>query len=379
MLQIPALPQLQYLQLEVKPQPSNLREQPLLLRQLGSVTELHLEGIAVQERDELPPQLQKLEAHDIISVEPLCSLTRLTELRVSHTTTPGPQLQRLGQSLRNLCSVDLTYDEYDHISSSAAGWLALPLKTLDIDMHYTAMDEIGRSTLACLAGATKLTGLFITNCELVATARWELAQVICKLTGLQSLVLVELQFSATQEEEEAAAAAAAAVEATAEPAVVAAAGQPAMPDVVGWSAILHAAAGLLQLHSLSIDVPLGAAAAAQLATQLQQLAIYGNSIEEENWEQDSPSELQLINVICSMPWLRALRLDYQPHLSDTAMHVIGLTQLTSLSLDGCSCITDAGLKHLTGLHQLKHLSLTGAAATTSAAHALLPCVSVSSR
>jgi hypothetical protein len=59
LLQIPAMPQLRRLKLALQPALVQLhREQTLQLGHLSGVIELHLDSIAVQERDELPPQLQ---------------------------------------------------------------------------------------------------------------------------------------------------------------------------------------------------------------------------------------------------------------------------------------------------------------------------------
>jgi hypothetical protein len=248
----------------------------------------------------------------------------------------------------------------------------------------------------------QLTGLHLFGCDLLDTARWELAQVLSKLTNLQSLDLLELRFAASEEREEEEAAveqqlaAAAAAEAASEPAMVPAAGQPAaaaaaepvvaaaghaaMPGVVGWPAILRAVAGLPQLRELSFDGPLNAATVTQLAaaTRLQDLGLYNEPTGSFEWEDDSPGELQLINLLCSVPWLRALRLSDQPHLSDAAMPVIGrlLTQLTSLYLGCCTRVSDAGLEYFTGLQQLQELHCFETGVTQAAAFALLPNVNV---
>jgi hypothetical protein len=410
LLRIPAMPQLLRLRLSVR-RPARLqqqREQALQLGHLSGVIELHLNSIAVQEGDELPPQLQKLVCWDVVSTEPVCSLRHLQELQVDSASTPAAQLQQLGQLMRSLSSVVLHYGSAQHAFSSAAGWPAQPLQALRIDVRGSGSYRMQHSMLACISRLRKLTALKLCGCELRQTAEWQLAAVIGQLTGLQTLGLLELQFDADseeeEEEEEAAAEvgqqqqqqqpaiAAAAVVGPVVPAAAqqaaagadagpgqAAAAPPAAPDLLGWPAILRAAARLPQLLQLSCDAPLDAAAVAQLvaATQLQGLCLI-NPVEEEHWRQDSPSEPLLVDLLCCLTGLRDLNLDDQPHLGDTAMPVIGrfLTQLTRLSIDNCR-VTDAGVAYLTGLRQLRELSVMGTPATPAAARAVLPDVQVS--
>jgi hypothetical protein len=449
LLRIPELPQLQYLRLRMPDSSMSTqrlrRQQPLLLGHLSGVSELDLESIAVQQQDQLPPQLQKLSSHDMFSAEPLCSLSQLTKLCIERVSTPAPQLQRLGEDVRSLRSVELCYKRGAHVANSAAGWPALPLTALSVDLRESAWQVTDRVTLQQIARSTGLTYLDIMGCDLANSDRWELAAAVAKLTGLQELSLLELQFYEAEEDEQAAlaeqqaaAAAAAAAEAEApmqqpaagpgaaaaalgqpaaaaaagalgQPAAVAAAaagalgqpvaaaagalGQPAaagagaaqpanegVPDVVGWPAILRAAAGLPQLRDFACDAPLNAATIAQLAaaTQLQLLNVTNSLSSQENWQQDSPCEAVLMHLLCSLPALRVLCLDDQPHLSDAAMPVIArlMTQLTTLSLNNCSRVTDAGLPYLTGLRQLQSLRLLDTPVTRSAARMLLPNVDV---
>jgi hypothetical protein len=451
LLRIPELPQLQYLRLRMPDSTSMStrrlrRQQPLLLGHLSGVSELDLESIAVQQQDQLPPQLQKLSSHDMFSAEPLFSLAQLTKLCIERVSTPAPQLQRSGEEVRSLRSVELCYRRGAHVANSTAGWPALPLTALSVDLRESAWQVTDRVTLQHIASSTGLTSLDIMGCHLHNSDRWELAAAVAKLTGLQELSLLELQFYEEEEDEQAAlaeqqaaAAAAAAAEAEApmqqpaagpgaaaaalgqpaaaaaaagalgqpaavaaaagalgQPAAVAAAagalGQPAaaagvgaaqpanevVPDVVGWPAILRAAAGLPQLRDFTCDAPLNAATIAQLAaaTQLQLLSVTNSLSAQENWEQDSPCEAVLMHLLCSLPALRVLCLDDQPHLSDAAMPVIArlMTQLTMLSLNNCSRVTDAGLGSLTGLRQLQSLRLLDTPVTRSAARTLLPDV-----
>jgi hypothetical protein len=341
------------------------------------VVELELEGIAVQQQDELPPQLQKLSSHDVFSVEPLCSLTQLQELSIERASTPAAQLQRLGEALRSLRSVQLYYERASHVHRSAAGWPVLPLKSLSVDLREVQQQSVSPFTLQHIARSTGLTSLDLLGCNLLDSERWELAAALEKLTGLQQLSLLDLSFWNEEENEQAAldeqqllaAAAAAAAEGEApmqQPAAAAgtaaaALGPPAaaalpenaaIPDVVGWPAILRAAAGLPQLSQLSFDGPLNPATIAQLAaaTQLQQLSIANSLAAEDTWEQYSPSEAVLMHLLCSLPALRKLELNDQPHLSDAAMPVIAwlMTQLTTLSLHNCGRVTNAGLEYLRG-------------------------------
>jgi hypothetical protein len=422
LLQIPALPQLQRLRLIMQlpnQQPELAREQSLLLGELTSVVELHLESIAVQLQDELPPQLQKLCSHDVWSVEPLCSLTRLSELWIGHTSTPALQLQRLGQALRSLRDVTLSYQTAGDVDRSAAGWPALQLKDLAVDVRDSRQQRMGHVTMQHIGSSTGLTSLDLLGCRLWNSYRWELAASLAKLTGLQQLCLLDVQFGTEEEDEQevlgqlqeaaamqqAAAAAAAAEEeaegeammqqpaagagaalaaaALGQPAVAAAAGVAAaqpdvegIPDIGGWPAILRAAAGLPQLRKLAYDGPVTAATNVQLsaATQLQRLSVPYSLPEEDNW--DGPNEAQLMHLICSMPALHVLHLDDQPHVRDAAMPVIArlMTQLTKLSLNNCSHVTDTGLGYLTGMRQLCQLQLMGTGVTRLGACALLPDV-----
>jgi hypothetical protein len=416
LLQIPALPQLRNLQLIAPPAPRQLRrEQALQLGHLSSVTALNLFSIAVQEKDELPPQLQKLYSWDVSSTEPLCSLRQLHTLDIAGASTAAAQLQQLGQSARSLRSVVLKFNTAQDACNSAAGWPALPLQALRVDVHgFCCM--VRRTTLQCISRLQGLTGLQLHGCVFGQTAEWQLAEVLLQLTGLQSLGLHYLDFKEDlgEEEEEdaeegweaaneagqqqqqqpgdAAAAgvgpvlpAAAQQPAAGVPAAAgadagpghAAAEQAAAPDLLGWPAILRAAAHLPQLRELSLNVPLDAAAVAQLAgaTQLQDLLlVHPWAVDRQH---DSPSEPVLVDLLCCLTGLRTLNLNDQPHLSDTAMPVIGrlLTQLTHLSIDN-SLITDAGLAYLTGLRQLESVSVMGTAVTRSAARAVLPDVIV---
>jgi hypothetical protein len=430
-LHIPDLLQLQFLQLHEQRQARQARrEQPLLLGHLGSVTNLQLSGVAVQQGDELPPGLQELKCLDMSSTEPLCGLTCLAKLLVVRATTHAAQLQQLGESVRSLRNVQLWYSFAGHVNRGAAGWAALPLKELSIDTIRSTSYRVRHSTLECLARLQSLTRLDLHGCEFPRTAEWQLAGMLAQLSSLRALRLLRLQFQEAEEVEEeaageagqqqqvagkpAAAPAAAAAEQgplaplaaeaaqanaaaapVGEPEVAAAAAaaapggavevqqQPAVPDIVGWQAILCAAAQLPQLQELSFDEPLTAAAAEQLAaaTQLQQLRITNpldeEEEEEQDWVQRSPSELVLIDMLCCLTNLRKLDLEDQPHLGDAAVPVIGrlLTQLTSVSLDNCRRITDSGLAYLTGLRHLVDLSLIGTTAT-SAAIAVLPGVRV---
>jgi hypothetical protein len=403
LLQLPAMPQLRHLRLSLKPALWGVRrEQALQLGHLSAVSELHLSSIAVQERDELPPQLQKLCSCDVLSVEPLCSLRQLQSLEIDTASTPAAQLQQLAQSVRSLCSVELHYGAAEDVPNSAAGWLALPLQALRIDVRDRNVNRVQHSTLPCIARLRGITALDLFGCEFPHTAEWQLAEVIAQLTGLQSLGILDLYFSVEDEEEEAAAEAgqqqqagdaagavgpvvpAAAQQAAAGvPAAAdagpdhAAAAPPAAPDLLGWPAVLRAAAHLPQLRSLNCDAP-NAAAVAQLvaATQLQGLSLINTA--RENWQQDSPSEPVLVDLLCCLTGLSSVSLDHQPHLSDTAMPVIGrfLTQLTRLSIDN-SRITDVGLTYLTGLRRLSDLSVMATAVTPAAAQAVLPDVRVS--
>jgi hypothetical protein len=306
------------------------------------------------------------------------------------------------------------------------------LTALSVDLRESAWQVTDRVTLQHIASSTGLTSLDIMGCHLHNSDRWELAAAVAKLTGLQELSLLELQFYEEEEEEQAAlaeqqaaAAAAAAAEAEApmqqpaagpgaaaaalgQPAAAAAAGalgqpaavaatagalgQPAaaagvgaaqlanevVPDVVGWPAILRATAGLPQLRDFTCDAPLNAATIAQLAaaTQLQLLSVTNSLSAQENWQPDSPCEAVLMHLLCSLPALCVLCLDDQPHLSDAAMPVIArlMTQLTMLSLNNCSRVSDAGLGSLTGLRQLQSLRLLDTPVTRSAARTLLPDV-----
>jgi Leucine-rich repeat (LRR) protein len=409
-LHIPDLLQLQELQLVEPRQPRQVRDaQPLLLGHLGSVTKLHIDSMTVQQGDELPPGLQELKCYNVPSTEPLCGLTRLATLYVSRATTPAAQLQELGQSVRSLRDVQLCYESAHHVNRSAAGWAGLPLKALGIyTIHSRSYRVRHRAVLEYIVSQQGLTELDLHGCEFAATAEWQLAGILAQLSSLQSLRMSRLQFQEAEEEEEAAggagqqqqqqqqvaggpaaaeqgpqaAAAAPVVEPAAQPAAEAAA--EAVPGVVGWPAILRAAAQLPQLRELSFDEPLTAAAAEQLAaaTQLQELVIanppYGIDGDDDAvlWEQQSPSEPVLIDMLCCLTNMRELELEDQPHLGDAAMPVIGrlLTRLTSLSLDSCRRISDAGLAYLTGLRQLEDLSLIDTGVTMSAARALLPGV-----
>jgi hypothetical protein len=349
----------------------------------------------------------------MFSTQPLCRLQQLQRLEVDSASTPAAQLQQLGQRARSLCSVVLHHQSAQYANRSAAGWLALPLHALQVDVRDCPVNVVRHSTLQCISRLQGVTDLDLIGCKFVETAEWQLAEVVAQLTGLQSLGLLDLQFKtkgelnifldffeeARENWQEAAAEvgqhpawdvagalelalpAAAQQPAAGVPAAAdagfgfaaadagfgfaaadegfgfAAAAAPTEPELLGWPAILRAAAQLPQLRSLILDASLSAAAVAELvaATQLEVLRIDNPSAGKQNWQQDSPSEPLLVVLLYQLTGLRSLSLDNQPHLGNTAMHVIGkrLTGLTRLSIDNCR-VTDAGLACLTGLQQLRY-------------------------
>ncbi|KAF6254225.1 hypothetical protein COO60DRAFT_1627961 [Scenedesmus sp. NREL 46B-D3] len=168
---------------------------PLKLGHLTKLTELSSSSkpLVLQQGDELPASLVVLRVRDCRASEPLLSLTRLQVLEMSLSTTPADVLLALASGLPQLQEVSLCYGEMADAAAAAAGWSALPLRSLDFRAVEGCVSAATLQQLATLQDLVRLDVYGGTGCcryagKFEATPQ-QLAAVLGQMTGLQELGL----------------------------------------------------------------------------------------------------------------------------------------------------------------------------------------------
>lgn len=170
----------------------------LPLLQLGHLTRLtelssSSKPLVLQEGDVLPASLVVLRVRDCWATAPLLPLTQLEVLDMSLTTTPAEVLLAVAAGLPQLREVSLCYGEMADAAAAAAGWSALPIRSLDFRAVEGCVSAATLQQLGKLQDLVRLDVYGGTGCcrhagKFEATPQ-QFAAVLGQMTGLQELGL----------------------------------------------------------------------------------------------------------------------------------------------------------------------------------------------
>lgn len=128
----------------------------LALSHLSALTQLSSDGrpLIMQPGDCLPSSLKVLRVRDCLEAAPLLGLTGLEVLEMSLSTTAAEELEMIGQGLGCLKEARLCYGDMADAAAAAAGWSALPLRSL-VSVTATTIAPVlllsANTVLACSA------------------------------------------------------------------------------------------------------------------------------------------------------------------------------------------------------------------------------------
>ncbi|WIA17041.1 hypothetical protein OEZ85_013949 [Tetradesmus obliquus] len=170
----------------------------LPLLQLGHLTRLtelssSSKPLVLQEGDVLPASLVVLRVRDCWASTPLLPLTKLEVLDMSLSTTPAEVLLAVAAGLPQLREVSLCYGEMADAAAAAAGWSALPIRSLDFRAVEGCVSAATLQQLGKLQDLVRLDVYGGTGCcrhagKFEATPQ-QFAAVLGQMTGLQELGL----------------------------------------------------------------------------------------------------------------------------------------------------------------------------------------------